>query len=156
MKRILADPSQLCSDWKDNAELPIRSGVVAATPRHDLTTRRLKREYPHHVALAAGKVRGLDNSAAVRSVAASLDAAQLTCHLPRDDGDFVVFCFPHKEDARNFARRFGGERLQGYASQIAAAARDLRQVGVARRLCLRRRRVRPGECPAGIDIEQPA
>jgi len=64
-------------------------------PRPDRHQRRtgLKRNWPHHVALTADKMRGLANSELVRSSAKVLSAAPLTYALRRDDGDYVVFCF---------------------------------------------------------------
>jgi hypothetical protein len=72
---------------------------------------QLQSRWPHHVALPAGTVRGLANSAAVRGLAGTLSAAPLTYHLRRGDDDFVVFCFARPEAAQAFAEQFGGERL---------------------------------------------
>ena len=44
-------------------------------------------------------------------LAKTLSKAPRPCHLTRDGGEFVVFCFANREDAQEFAQRFGGELL---------------------------------------------
>jgi hypothetical protein len=83
----------------------------------EVTRADLMRDWPHHVALPAEKVRGLKDGAVVRGFADALSVAPLTYFLRRDTGDQVVFCFVKPEDAQVFAERFGGERLAGTARQ---------------------------------------
>jgi hypothetical protein len=93
---------------------PVR-GAAAMTRRRkgEITRRELIRNWPHHIALPADKVRGLENSEFVRRIADALSVAPLTYHIRRDDLEFVVFCFTKLEDAQAFAGRFGGEICRG-------------------------------------------
>jgi len=51
----------------------------------EITRARLHREWPHHVALPVGKVRGLMNSETVRGFADTLSAAPRTYSLRRGE-----------------------------------------------------------------------
>jgi hypothetical protein len=77
-------------------------------------TSRLRRKWPHHVALSADKVRGVES---IVHRFANARSARQTFFLCRDDLDFVVFCFAKPEDAEAFCERFGGERLPGTQRQ---------------------------------------
>ena len=72
---------------------------------------QLRRQWPHHVALSAEKVRGLKNSTATYGLAQSLSGGPRTYHLRRGDADFVVFCFAKPEDADTFCEQLLAEDL---------------------------------------------
>jgi hypothetical protein len=77
----------------------------------EITRARLRRRWPHHIALPANKVGGLADSEVVRGFADTLSVAPLTYSLRRGDADFIVFCFAKLENANAFRDRFGGEHL---------------------------------------------
>jgi hypothetical protein len=74
----------------------------------EITRARLQRQWPHHVALSADKVRSVES---IVHRFANARSARRTFLMRRNDRDFVVFCFARREDAEAFCERFGGERL---------------------------------------------
>ena len=97
---------------------------------------RLRRQWPHHVALPADKVRGLTNSETVRGFADTLTVAPLTYSIRRADDDFVVFCFARQEDAAAFRERFGERAPARNTAMVAASPPKPPRVGAEQRRVL--------------------
>jgi hypothetical protein len=76
----------------------------------EITYSRIRREWPHHVALAASKVAG-SNHQVVNDFARGLSVAPRTYSFRRNDVDYVVYCFAEPVDAEVFCQRFGGDWL---------------------------------------------
>jgi hypothetical protein len=77
----------------------------------EITRARLRRQWSHHVALPAERMRGAEGYDIFHDFADARSAPRRTFFMRRDDIDLVVFCFAKAEDAAAFCDRFGGERL---------------------------------------------
>jgi hypothetical protein len=80
------------------------------TRKGEMSRARLRRQWRHHVALSADKVRGVER---IVHRFANARSARRTFFMRREERDFVVFCFAKAEDAEAFCEQFGGERLPG-------------------------------------------
>jgi len=89
---------------------PNSEGSIAVTRKGELSHARLRRDWPHHVAISAVKVRGPKNYDLVHGFA-DARVAPRTFSMRRNDLDFVVICFAKQEDADAFRERFNGERV---------------------------------------------
>ena len=66
----------------------------------EISQAQLRREWPHHVALCAEKVRGLKNSEVIRGFADTLSVAPRTYALRRGDLDYVCSASPSRKTRR--------------------------------------------------------
>ncbi len=76
----------------------------------EISLGRVKREWPHHVAILADKVMG-KGSDLVHRFADTLSVAPRSYGFRRDDDDYAVFCFSDAVHADLFMERFEGERV---------------------------------------------
>jgi hypothetical protein len=88
-----------CAGIQSRGVALVRGAAAMTLSSGEILTARLRRYWPHHVALSADKVRGLNSSETVRGFADALSAAPLTYSVRRGDSTFVVFCFDKSEDA---------------------------------------------------------
>jgi len=75
----------------------------------EISLGRVKREWPHHVAIPADRVMGKGYDL-VHGFAKTLSVGPRTYGFRRDDVDYVAFCFADPAHAQQFRERFDGER----------------------------------------------
>ena len=76
----------------------------------EISLGRVKREWPHHVAIPADRVMG-NGYDLVHGFAKTLSVGPRTYGFRRDDVDYVAFCFADPAHAEQFRERFDGERV---------------------------------------------
>jgi hypothetical protein len=76
----------------------------------EISLGRVKREWPHQVAIPADKVMGKGYDF-VHHFANTLSVAPRSYGCRRDDDDYMVFCFSEAVHADLFMERFEGERV---------------------------------------------
>jgi len=75
----------------------------------EISLGRVKREWPHQVAIPADRVMGKGYDL-VHGFAKTLSVGPRTYGFRRDDVDYVAFCFADPAHAEQFRERFDGER----------------------------------------------
>src|SRR5215470_7607341 len=85
----------------------------------EISLERVKRGWPHYVAITADKVMGRGYDIA-HGFADTLSVGPRAYDIRRDNVDYVVFCFSDPTHADLFAARFDGERWDIYRAAAKA------------------------------------
>ena len=76
----------------------------------ELSKAMIDRNWPHQVALPAGRCRG-SNYAVIRQFCEGLSICPRSHSFRWGDVDMAVFCFAERDHAERFQHRFGGELI---------------------------------------------